>query len=149
MTHAEQIEIKGRNLLLYDGVCALCHGVVSFLLQHDRRDRLRYAPLQSALGREVLTRFGVYTFPDGVMLLADALTPAERLYQRSDAVGAALGLLHGRWRTLGRALMLIPKPLREFGYGMVARIRYRLFGRYDACPLPPPHQRSRVLGVNK
>jgi len=147
MTHAEQIAIEGRALLLYDGVCALCNGVVSFLLQHDPLDRLRYAPLQSGLGRETLARFGISTFPDGVMLLTGALTPSERLYKRSDAVAAALGLLNPPWRLLGRALRLIPRPLREFGYGVIARVRYRLFGRYDACPLPPPEQRARLLGV--
>ena len=78
--------MEGRALLLYDGVCALCNGVVQFLMKRDRLDRFRYAPLQSNLGREVLARFDIHTFPDGVMLLTDTLTPGERLYQRSDAV---------------------------------------------------------------
>jgi predicted DCC family thiol-disulfide oxidoreductase YuxK len=147
MTYAEQIAIEGRALLLYDGVCALCNGVVSFLLRNDRLDRLRYAPLQSGLGRETLARFGITGFPDGIVLLTDVLTPAERLYRRSDAVAAGLGLLSMPWRLLGRVLRLIPRPLREFGYGIIARIRYRLFGRYASCPLPLPEQRVRLLGV--
>ncbi len=147
MTEPEHAEIEGRALLLFDGVCALCNGVVQFLLKHDRQEKLRYAPLQSALGREILDRLGIHTFPDGVMLLTDALTPQERLYQRSDAVAAALTLLAQPWRLLGRLVKLVPRPLREFGYGVIARLRYRILGRYDTCPLPPLDQRRKLLGV--
>jgi predicted DCC family thiol-disulfide oxidoreductase YuxK len=147
MTEPEHAEIEGRALLLYDGVCALCNGVVQFLLEHDHHERLRYAPLQSALGREVLGRFGIHTFPDGVVLLTDALRPQERLYQRSDAVAEALMLLSAPWRLLGRLVRLVPRPVREFGYGIIARLRYRIFGRYDTCPLPPLEQRRKLLGV--
>jgi predicted DCC family thiol-disulfide oxidoreductase YuxK len=147
MTEVERNAIEGRALLLYDGVCALCNGVVQFLMKHDRLDRFRYAPLQSSLCREVLARFNIYAFPDGVMLLTDALTPAEHLYQRSDAVAVCLERLSMPWRLVGRVLRLAPRRLRDWGYGMVARFRYRLFGRYDTCPLPPPEQRSRLLGV--
>jgi predicted DCC family thiol-disulfide oxidoreductase YuxK len=147
MTDVERKAIEGRALLLYDGVCALCNGVVQFLMKRDRRDRFRYAPLQSGLGREVLARYEIHTFPDGVMLLTDALTPTEHLYQRSDAVAEALQRLSTPWRLAGRVLRLVPRPLRDWGYGIVVRFRYRLFGRYDACPIPPPEQRSRLLGV--
>jgi predicted DCC family thiol-disulfide oxidoreductase YuxK len=147
MTEPEHAEIEGRALLLFDGVCALCNGVVQFLLKRDRQEKLRYAPLQSVLGREILDRLGIHTFPDGVMLLTDALGPQERLYQRSDAVAAALTLLAQPWRLLGRLVKLVPRPLREFGYGVIARLRYRILGRYDTCPLPPLDQRRKLLGV--
>jgi predicted DCC family thiol-disulfide oxidoreductase YuxK len=147
MTERERVAIEGRALLLYDGVCALCNGLVRFLLKRDRKSRLRYTPLQSDLGGEILARFGILTPPDGIALVIDALTPGERLFQRSDAVQAALQLLGSPWHSLGKALRLVPRPLREFGYGIVARLRYRLFGRHDTCPLPPPEQRSLILGV--
>jgi predicted DCC family thiol-disulfide oxidoreductase YuxK len=147
MTEPEHAEIEGRALLLYDGVCALCNGVVRLLLKHDRSERLRYAPLQSALGREVLSRFGIHSFPDGVVLLTDALRPQERLYHRSDAIAAALMLLAPPWKLLGRLVTLVPRRVREFGYGIIARLRYRIFGRYDTCPLPPLDQRRKLLGV--
>jgi predicted DCC family thiol-disulfide oxidoreductase YuxK len=121
--------------------------VVRFLMKRDKLDRLRYAPLQSSLGREVLARFGIHTFPDGVVLVIDALTPTERLYQRSDAGVASLERLGTPWRLAGQMLALIPRPLRDWGYGIVARCRYRVFGRYDACPIPSPEQRGRLLGV--
>ena len=149
MTEMERNAIEGRALLLFDGVCALCNGVVQFLLKRDRLDRFRYAPLQSELGREVLARFGIHEFPDGVVLLTDALTPSERVYRRSDAVALALQLLGGPWRLAGKALGMLPLSLRGWGYGIVARFRYRLFGRYTTCPIPPPEQRSRLLGMSE
>jgi predicted DCC family thiol-disulfide oxidoreductase YuxK len=153
MTGAERIAIEGRALLLYDGVCGLCNGVVKLLLRHDKLDKLRYAPMQSELGREILARFGEHSFPDGVVLItnvlsSDALSSKERLYRRSDAVAAALQLLDTPpWCLLGKALALVPRPLREWGYGIVARLRYRVFGQYTTCPVPLPNQRSRLLGV--
>jgi predicted DCC family thiol-disulfide oxidoreductase YuxK len=149
MTDVERNAIEGRALLLYDGVCALCNGVVQFLMKRDKRDRFRYAPLQSDLGREVLARFDIHALPDGVMLLTAALASDEHLYQRSDAVAAALELLDAPWRLIGKALKWVPRPLRDWGYGIVARFRYRLFGRYDTCPIPPPEQRNRLLGVHE
>jgi len=90
---------------------------VQFLIKRDRLDKFRFAPLQSSLGREVLARFDIHTFPDGVMLLTDALTPDEHLYQRSDAVAEALQRLGGpggMWRLVGKALKLLPRPLRDW-----------------------------------
>jgi predicted DCC family thiol-disulfide oxidoreductase YuxK len=147
MNEVERNAIEGRALLLYDGVCALCNGVVKFLMKRDRGDRFRFAPLQSDLGREVLTRFNIDTFPDGVVLITGALTSAERIYRRSDAVQESLQQLGGPWRQMGKALNMLPRFLREWGYGVIARYRYRLFGRYNACPVPSPEQRSRLLGV--
>ena len=139
--------MEGRALLLYDGVCALCHGLVKFLIKRDRGGRFRYAPLQSELGREMLGRFGITGFPDGVVLMTDALAVGAKVYQRSDAVAASLRLLDGPWQKVGTVLLLVPRWLREWGYGVVARVRYRVFGRYDTCPVPLPEERDRLLGV--
>jgi predicted DCC family thiol-disulfide oxidoreductase YuxK len=147
MTESQRSEIEGRALVLYDGVCALCNGLVRRLLKQDRLARFRYTPLQSLLGQEILGRFGHHAAPDGVALVTDALTPGERLYQRSDAVAMALQLLPSPWPLPGRVLALLPRFLRELGYGLVARVRYRLFGRYATCPIPPPELKSRILDV--
>jgi predicted DCC family thiol-disulfide oxidoreductase YuxK len=147
MTEAEHTQIEGRPLLLYDGVCVLCHGVVHFLLRHDNQANpasFRFTPLEGPLGREILPQ---PTPQEGVALITNALTTAERTYHRSDAIAVALQLLGGPWRPLGKALALIPRPLREFAYTIVARLRYRLFGRYQTCPLPTPEQRGRILGT--
>ena len=147
MTEVERNAIEGRNLLLYDGVCALCNGSVQFLMRRDTGDRFRYAPLQSDLGREALARFDIHVFPDGVVLVTNALTGAERIYQRSDAVAEALQGLGAPWKLMGKALKLLPHQARDWGYGIIARYRYKLFGRYNTCPVPSPEQRSRLLGI--
>jgi|ERR1700722_10286215 len=147
MTEAEHKAIEGRALLLYDGVCALCNSSVRFIMKHDRPDQFRYAPLDSELGREMLARFNIHAFPNGVVLVTQTLQPGERIYLRSDAVAESLRRLAGPWRMAGKLLATLPHPLRDWGYGVVAHFRYRLFGRYDTCPLPSPEQRSRLLGI--
>jgi predicted DCC family thiol-disulfide oxidoreductase YuxK len=156
MTEAQRAQIAGRPLLLYDGVCVLCNGLVRFLLRHDTSEAkseakladFRFAPLQSPLALELL-RPSATTTLEGVVLITGTLTPSQRLYRRSDAVAQALQLLGSPWHRLGTLLALLPHPLREFGYTIVARLRYRLFGRYATCPIPTPDQRSRILGVDE
>lgn len=144
MTDAERNLIATRPLLLYDGVCVLCNGVVRFVVRHDAGRVFRFAPLQSSLAKELLV--GKSDVLEGVVLVADTLTPSQQIYHRSDAVSEALVILGGRWRLLGRLLGAVPRPLREFGYDVVARLRYRLFGRYEVCPVPEPGLRSRMVG---
>jgi predicted DCC family thiol-disulfide oxidoreductase YuxK len=147
MTDAERAQIEGHPLLLYDGVCALCNGFVRFMLKHDKPATFRFTPLESPLGREILTHAPQTDAPEGVVLITAILTANQRIYRRSDAVAITLQLLGNPWKPLGKALALLPRPLREFGYSIIARLRYRLFGRYAACPLPSPEQRNRILGV--
>ena len=82
---------------------------------------------------------------EGVALITSAVSPVERLYHRSDAVAQALQLLPKPWPRLGRALALIPRTLRELAYTLVARLRYRLFGRSETCILPPDEDQNRFL----
>ena len=141
VTDQKRRRIAGHPVLLYDGVCALCNGVVRWVLRHDREGIFLFAPLESAIAAEMLGT-SVST-SDGVAVVTGAFTPDQRVLRRTDAVAEALRLLG--WRRRARMLELTPKPLREFGYGIVARLRYRLFGRYAACPLPPVEERRRFL----
>ncbi len=138
-------QIEGRDLILYDGVCALCNGVVHYLLDHDPAGRFRFIPQETKLAQELLPSDA--TEPEGVILIVAALTTNQRICRRSDAVAQALTLLGGPLPIFGRLMRLIPRAMREFGYGLIARFRYRLFGRYPTCPIPTPEQRSRILGL--
>jgi len=131
-------------LLLYDGVCPLCNGAVRFILRHDRRGIVRFAPLASAAGREARRRHGVPDDADSLVLLADGIDGTERAHLRSDAMLELVGALGGVWNIL-LVVRYIPRPFRDALYSFIARRRYRWFGRYDACPLPPPEHRSRFL----
>lgn len=139
-------QLAGHSLLLYDGVCGLCNGFVQFVLRHDPQGHYRFCALQDPLAAGILARHGLNpTNLNTVCLVIHPFSPGERLLLRSDAALAVLTNLDGGWGFLARALRLVPRPLRDFGYGIVARIRYRTFGRLASCPLPTPEQRERFL----
>lgn len=147
MNDSDRIKIAGRNVVLYDGVCGLCNFVVRFLLRFDRRETFVFVPLESPLAEELLAPFGRYDGPEGVNLLTAALTSAQQLFRRSDAVLHGLRLLGGAWSVPAAIYSLVPRGVRERSYGFIARHRYQIFGRYDTCPIPTPEQRGRILGV--
>ena len=133
------------DLLLYDGSCGLCHGFVRFVLPRDRQGRLHFAPLQGKLAARLLPPLGGDPqLLDTVWVIVDYAGQAPRALRQSDAVLHVLRYLRG-WRWLAPLLRLVPRALREWCYRRVARVRYRLFGRRDACALPAPDQRARFL----
>ena len=133
-------------VILYDGVCGLCSHFVQFVLRRDRAGRFRLAPLQGPFAADALARHGLRApdAPDSIVLLDAPGTAAERARVRSDAVLSVLAGLGGGWR-LAALLRVIPWFLRDAVYALVARIRYRLFGRFDRCALPPPNSKHRFL----
>ena len=115
-----------------------------FLLRRDEAGRIRFAPLQGALARETLGPLGGQPAQlDTVYALVD--WPRPHVLERSRAVLHALEQLGGGWRWLARAAGLVPRPIADAVYGFIARRRYRLFGRYDACPLPRPEWKDRFV----
>jgi predicted DCC family thiol-disulfide oxidoreductase YuxK len=150
MTDHERTQIEGHPVILYDGVCALCNGVVRYLLHHDHDRQFRFVPQQTPLAEELLAAFPApsLSVSEGVILLTAALTSTQRLYRRSDAVDQAMRLIPGPLSSLAKVARLIPRALRELAYGVIARHRYRLFGKYSTCPIPSPDQRERILGIH-
>lgn len=153
-------------ILLYDGVCGLCNRLVQFILRRDPEGVFRFAALQSALAGRVLARHGLRADDlDTVYVVVDYETPGERLLGQSEAVILILRQLGGGlrpagqpgagistqapglaiWRFIGFLLQLVPRRLRDWAYRLVARSRYRIFGRYDACPIPTAETRARFL----
>lgn len=135
------------DIVLYDGVCGFCNGVVQFLLPRDPEGRFRFAPLQSRFARDLLVRHGREPDElDTVYVVRNAGGPDEVLLARSDAALHVAETLGGAWRLAG-VLRLLPAGVRDRLYGAFARRRYRLFGRHDACVLPRPEWRSRFIDV--
>jgi predicted DCC family thiol-disulfide oxidoreductase YuxK len=132
-------------IILYDGVCGLCHRLNRFVLARDPAGRFRFAALQSAPAREILARHGRDPLDlDTLYLVLGHGRPDERLLGKSDAALWILRELGGVWRAAAM-LRVLPRWLRDPAYDVVARTRYRLFGRYEACPLPDPRHRARFL----
>jgi predicted DCC family thiol-disulfide oxidoreductase YuxK len=127
-------------IVLFDGVCNLCHGAVRFLLERDSAARLRFASLQSDVGRALLAEHDL----DADALDTIVFVDAAGAHVRSDAALRIVRVLGPPWSWL-RGLVALPRPLRDAGYDFVARNRYRWFGRRDACPAPRPEWRERFL----
>ena len=134
-------------IVLYDGVCGLCNRLVQFLLKRDRRDRFRFASLQSEFANRLLTRHGVDPHDlDTVYVVKNHEQPDETLLARSDAILYLLAALGGIWSLAGAGRVL-PRGFRDAVYKIVARNRYRVFGKYESCMLPEPKHRAKFLDV--
>jgi predicted DCC family thiol-disulfide oxidoreductase YuxK len=134
-------------VVLYDGVCGLCNGFVRFVARRDAHDRLRFAALDSALGDTVRARHASLAGIDSIVLVEHIGAPNESVSTRSDA--ALRIIAHLPWPTrLLRIARVLPRGLRDALYDLVARNRYRVFGRYDECPLPTPDLRRRLIDLD-
>lgn len=127
-------------IVVFDGSCVLCNGWVRFLLRHDRRGRYRFAAMQGATGTRLLQAHGLDPRDPASFLLVDG----SRAWTDTDAMRRVVGGLGGAWR-LVHLVALLPRGLRDGLYRMVARNRYRWFGRTDQCLLPTPEQAWRFL----
>jgi predicted DCC family thiol-disulfide oxidoreductase YuxK len=137
-------------IVLYDGVCGLCNRMIQFILRHDSQDRFRFAALQSDLASQILRRHGATAEDlDTVYVVLDRGLREERIVSRSDAAVAVLRELGGGWAALGVLLGVLPLGLRNWGYNLVARNRYRTFGKYDSCPIPSVKDRQKFLDINQ
>jgi predicted DCC family thiol-disulfide oxidoreductase YuxK len=143
-TAATTAVADGAPVLLYDGVCGFCNRTVQMVLDRDRRGVLRFAALQSDYGQQLVARHAELAGVDSVVFVERGAGATERVYVRSEAALRVAAYLGGFWRVF-LAARLVPTPLRDFLYDLIARYRYRLFGRYDSCMLPPPEVRSRFI----
>jgi predicted DCC family thiol-disulfide oxidoreductase YuxK len=136
------------SIILYDGVCGLCNRLNQFVLKRDHNDTFRFAALQSIFAEGVLSRHGVNPNDlDTVYVVVNHGKSDERLLARSDAVLLGLREIGGIWRAGASLFGVLPAVLRDWVYGCVAGNRYRIFGRFESCPLPSAKDRSKFLDV--
>jgi predicted DCC family thiol-disulfide oxidoreductase YuxK len=144
-THDTTADVRTYPVLLYDGLCGFCDGTVQFILRHDRRGTLKFATLQGEFARGVIARHPELAGVDSLVLVEpDPATGQENVYVRSTGALRVARYLGGAWH-LTRATAIVPRFLRDWAYDAFARIRYRVFGRYDRCPIPTPDQRARFI----
>jgi predicted DCC family thiol-disulfide oxidoreductase YuxK len=135
-----------RTLVLYDGLCGMCDGAVQWLLRHDRRGVLVFAPLQGETARPyAAAAAGVGERGIATMVLVETdAAGAEIVSTRSRAWLRIVRKLGLPWRMLS-VVGVLPTALTDAVYGWVARNRTRWFGRLDACRVPGPAERARFL----
>ena len=139
--------MRGRHVILYDGVCGLCNRLNRFVLARDPRGVFGFATLQSRFAREFLMRHQRDPSDlDTLYLIAHYGTEWQAIHAKSRAVLFILKELGGPWG-MAALLGVLPAFLLNAVYGLVARLRYRIFGRYDSCPLPPPEWRDRFIDI--
>jgi predicted DCC family thiol-disulfide oxidoreductase YuxK len=135
----------GIHVVLYDGACGLCSSLVQFLLSHDRHGVFSFASLQSAVGKSLVERSGGNPCElASFYVVANYRTGASRAFTRGDAALFVADALGWPWRAaqIGR---LVPRAIRDRAYDLVARSRYRVFGRYERCLVPRPEFRNRFI----
>ena len=128
------------EVVLFDGTCRLCNGAVRFILTRERDRELRFAPLDSAVCRAILAAHGLG--PDDRATLV--FVGDRGALVRSDAWLAIAAHLKTPWRWMA-ALHIVPRRVRDAAYDIVARNRYRWFGRLDRCDVPTPETAARFL----
>jgi len=136
-------ELEHGPILLYDGKCGVCSEAVHWVLAHERAHSVRFAPLQSALGRELRALSGVPADVDS-MLWAELRQGRVHADVRSTAVLRMLDYVGGPWRVF-LALRLVPAFVRDAAYALLAKWRHRL--RAPSCLVPTAEERARFLDL--
>lgn len=135
-------------IVLYDAECVLCSNLVRYIVDHDNLKLIRFASLTSDPARNLvqLCSRSAESGDDAYFQLPDSIVVIEgaEMYTESDAALKIARCMSGPVRMLG-SLRFVPKLVRDAVYRLVAKYRYRWFGKFDACPLPSPELRSRIL----
>jgi len=130
-------------VVLFDGVCNLCNGSVRFVIERDPHKHFQFAPLQSETATTLIGgTANPLAMPDSIVLVDDG-----RLYVRSTAALRIARRLRFPWPLLW-VFMVVPRPLRDWVYDVIARHRYGWFGKRDTCMVPTKEIRDRFLEMN-
>lgn len=127
------------DIILFDGVCNFCNAAINFVIDHDVERRFRFASLQSDIGQRILTenRRSVSDF-DTVLLIREG-----KVYEKSTAALEIARYLRG-WTWL-YAFRFFPRFIRDAVYNLIAKNRYRIFGKSESCRIPTPEERSLFI----
>ena len=136
---AAAADIGWEGIVFFDGVCGFCNHFVDWVIRRDGRHQLRFSPLQGQTARKLLPPNRWQQLSTVVLLTRD------HAWIRSSAVCRILWAMGGTWRILAFLLWIIPFPLRDLGYVLVGKVRYRLFGKHAQCRLPSAAERALFL----
>jgi predicted DCC family thiol-disulfide oxidoreductase YuxK len=120
-----------KPIILFDGVCNLCNGAINFVIDHDKKEVFRFASLQSGFGQNVLLKFGKSITDFDSMLVLDN----DNIYQKAEAALFMAKKLDKPWRYLS-FFRIFPTWFLNIFYNIIAKNRYRLFGKSETCRIP-------------
>ena len=127
------------KIILFDGECNFCDKSVQFIMARDKNARFSFTSLQSEIGKQLLVQYDAPEDLDSFVLIENG-----RFYTQSSAALRVCKSLDGAWKFLV-AFLIVPKPVRNFFYTILAKNRYKWFGKKDQCMLPSKEQRKRFL----
>jgi len=147
---ADRLQFGNRLLVIFDGQCGFCNSTVRWFVRRDRRDRLRFAASDSPMVAGVIARHGnslpgQKTASSTILVVREFGGPGESILVRSDAAMAMLLELPQPWPAVATLMRLIPRPIRNLGYRLVAHWRSRIWGRVESCPPLTAEERERFL----
>lgn len=128
------------HILLFDGVCNLCNTAVIAVIKRDRKGKFKFASLQSQRGQALLNQFGLSMNDLNTVIYINN----TGYFIKSSAVLHVLKELGGIWK-LFYVFIILPKPLRDFLYSIIAKTRYKIFGKRASCIIPPTNIEQRFL----
>lgn len=128
------------RIILFDGVCNFCNGAVNFVIKRDKKGLIKFAPLQTEHGRQLLEK---YNLPQ-LDMQSFVFIEKGKAYLRSTAALKVCRYLNALW-PLCYGFMIVPRFIRDGIYNWVARNRYKWFGQKDSCMVPSPSIRARFL----
>jgi predicted DCC family thiol-disulfide oxidoreductase YuxK len=135
--------MREQNIIFFDGVCGLCSRMVDFVLREDHQRIFLYSPLQGETFRSVERDHPGTQDTDSIFVLRRGLEK-DILLQKSDALIYIVDNLP-RYRWLAVIGRILPTPIRDAAYGIIAATRYRIWGKRDSCRIPTPEERARFL----
>ena len=132
---------EGKKIILFDGVCNLCNGAINFIIKRDKHKVFVYASLQSEIGQKLIAERNINTQEIDSILLID---PGIAYYHKSTAALQIAKHLRGGYPLLS-VFLILPKFLRDWVYDIIARNRYKWFGKKDSCMIPTPELKALFI----
>ena len=132
---------QDKKIILFDGVCNLCDASVQYIIKHDKKDVFRFVSLQSELGEKIINYIGVDRSKTDSIVVYD---PRIAYYTKAEATLIIAKELGG-WISLLSIFSILPTFIQNFGYDIVAKNRYKWYGKKESCMLPTPEISSKFL----
>ena len=131
---------ENNSIILFDGVCNLCNNSVQFIIKRDKKKRFLFTSLQSDAARDILLQFQLKNSEmDSIIFIENG-----KIYQKSNAILKIVKHLNGIWK-ISYGFIIIPKFIRDYVYIIIAKNRYRWFGKREVCMIPTKELQMRFL----